>query len=89
MKHPDDPQVSEPFLDLGQLPPRPCDDSPPGLALMTARGPGARLRANRPSPLCEPADIDPDPARTSALGGYVTGHGDGGTFVLSVIVGNF
>jgi hypothetical protein len=44
---------------------------------MTDRGPGARPRANRPSPLSEPADTDPDPGRTSALGGYVTGHGEG------------
>jgi hypothetical protein len=32
-----------------------------GLALMTASGPGARPRANRPSPLCEPANTDPNP----------------------------
>jgi hypothetical protein len=51
------------FSGLEPRPQRPCGPGPPGLALMTARCPGARPRANRPSPLSKPADTYPDPGQ--------------------------
>ena len=55
---------------------RSYDDHWAGLAPETARGPEPRPpEANQPSPLIEPAEPIPTRARTSALGGYVTGHG--------------
>ena len=65
------------LLSFGPRLPRPCGDGPPGLAQVTARGPGARPRAIRPSPLSEPTDTDPDP-------GLLLGcHWNGPSYVAS------
>ena len=51
----------QPLSGLELQPLQSCGGDPPGLALMTARGPGARPRVIRPSPLNESAVTDPDP----------------------------
>jgi hypothetical protein len=61
MKLPDDPQMNLSSRALG------CGCRGPGLALVTAHGPGARPPSHPAlSPLSEPADTDPDPGPSEA-----------------------
>jgi hypothetical protein len=72
----DDPRMS--LLCFEPRPPRPCGPGLPGLAPVIARGPGARPPTpSDPHRSASPPIPIPTQARTSALGGYVTGHGIG------------
>jgi hypothetical protein len=67
--------MNQPFSVLGPWQPRSCDSGPPGLALVTARGPGPK--SSGPHRSSSPPLPISTRARTYALGGCVTGHRNG------------